>query len=44
MKVMEIFGQVYCLEIIKSKRSLAVDNGFSAAIKEILQVEDVIFT
>ena len=44
MKVMEIFGQFYCLEIIKSKRRLAVDNGFSAAIQEILQVEDVIFT
>ena len=43
-EVSKIFGQFYCLEIIKSERRLAVDNGFSAAIQEILQVEDVIFT
>ena len=43
-EISKIFGQFYCLEIIKSKRRLAVDNGFRAAIQEILQVEDVIFT
>ena len=29
---------------MESERRLAVDDGFNAAIQEILQVEDVIFT
>ena len=41
-EVSKIFGQFYCLEIMESERRLAVDNGFNAAIQEILQVVDVI--
>ena len=40
----EFLVNFYCLEIMESERRLAVDKGFNAAIQEILQVEDVIFT
>ena len=43
-KFQKFLVNFYCLEIMESERRLAVDNRFNAAIQEILQVEDVIFT
>ena len=43
-KFQKILVNFYCLEIMESERRLAVDKGFNAAIQEILQVVDVIFT